>query len=101
MLKIKYLQSNGQFYKPACVSADQFNLELEFFGLTTHYKDFVASLDKEPKVKKNAIYENPGTLVERLWNFFKDPKSSQAARIWAIIDVSFFSFIFGRFDQFK
>ncbi|KAL5258454.1 hypothetical protein ACHWQZ_G009080 [Mnemiopsis leidyi] len=82
-----FYQSNGQFYRPSCVSTDQFNLELEFFGLTAHYQEFIASLETEPKSRKNAVHENPGTLIERLWNFFKDPKSSQPARIWAIIDV--------------
>ena len=95
-IDILILQSNGQFYKPSCVSTDQYNLELEFFGLAALYREYVASLEIEPKSKPNATYENPTTLVQKLWNFFKDPKYSQAARVWAIIDVSIFSETFNR-----
>ena len=96
-IDILILQSNGQFYKPSCVSTDQYNLELEFFGLAALYREYVASLEIEPKSKPNATYENPTTLVQKLWNFFKDPKYSQAARVWAIIDVSIFSETFNRY----
>lgn len=80
-------QSCGQFYRPSCVSADQFKVELDFFGLTSFHDEFVKSLQKQPNKRKNAVYNDPQTIVQRLWNFFKDPKSSQAARVWAIIDV--------------
>lgn len=82
-------QSRGHFYKPTCISNEQFDTELDFFGLKRLHESFLeAQLKEEINPNKNATHENPVTAREKIWNFFKDPESSQAARIWAIIDVS-------------
>lgn len=75
------------FYRPTCISTDQFAVELEFFGLAGHYSTYVDTVEREIAGKKNKVYDIPVGFKQRLWNFFKEPKSSFAAKIWAIVDV--------------
>ncbi|XP_063685831.1 potassium voltage-gated channel subfamily A member 1-like isoform X2 [Bolinopsis microptera] len=79
-----FYQSQGKFYRPTCVTEEQFSEEIRFFKLEDHYEKYVENMDDEDK---DSISDADKTFLRKCWDFFEEPDSSKAARVWAILDV--------------
>ncbi|KAL5270155.1 hypothetical protein ACHWQZ_G001029 [Mnemiopsis leidyi] len=79
-----FYQSQGKFYRPTCVTEEQFSEEIRFFKLEEHYKRYMDNIDGE---ERDQLSDSDKTFLRKCWDFFEEPDSSKGAKFWAVLDV--------------